>query len=100
MGFNKGGLIVAVEGLRGFVPSSQVSALRRGQSTGDTPAPRWQKMIGQPISVRGIEVDRERRRLIRSERAASTESRQSIKERPIQALEEGKVYPRRLTSLA
>ena len=100
MGFNKGGLIVAVEGLRGFVPSSQVSALRRGQSTGDTPEQRWQKMIGQPISVRVIEVDRERRRLILSERAASTESRQSIKERVIEELEEGKVYTGRVTSLA
>ncbi len=100
IGFNKGGLIVAVEGLRGFVPSSQISALRRSQSTGDTPEQRWQKMIGQPISVRVIEVDRERRRLILSERAASTESRQSIKERVIEELEEGKVYTGRVTSLA
>jgi small subunit ribosomal protein S1 len=100
IGFNKGGLIVAVEGLRGFVPSSQISALRRSQSTGDTPEQRWQKMIGQPISVRVIEVDRERRRLILSERAASTESRQSIKERVIDELEEGKVYTGRVTSLA
>jgi small subunit ribosomal protein S1 len=100
IGFNKGGLIVAVEGLRGFVPSSQISAMRRGQSTGDTPEQRWQKMIGQPISVRVIEVDRERRRLILSERAASTESRQSIKERVIEELEEGKVYTGRVTSLA
>jgi len=100
MGFNKGGLIVAVEGLRGFVPSSQISAMRRGQSTGDTPEQRWQKMIGQPINVRVIEVDRERRRLILSERAASTESRQSIKERVIEELEEGKVYTGRVTSLA
>ncbi|HEX6269113.1 MAG TPA: S1 RNA-binding domain-containing protein [Anaerolineales bacterium] len=99
-GFNKGGLIVAVEGLRGFVPSSQVSAMRRGQSTGDTPEQRWQKMIGQPITVRVIEVDRERRRLILSERAASSESRQSIKERVIEELEEGKVYTGRVTSLA
>jgi small subunit ribosomal protein S1 len=99
-GFNKGGLIVLVEGLRGFVPSSQISAMRRGQSTGDTPEQRWQKMIGQPISVRVIEVDRERRRLILSERAASTESRQSIKERVIEELEEGKVYTGRVTSLA
>src|SRR5688572_16764269 len=99
-GFNKGGLIVAVEGLRGFVPSSQISAMRRGQSTGDTPEQRWQKMIGQPITVRVIEVDRERRRLILSERAASTESRQSIKERVIEELEEGKVYTGRVTSLA
>jgi small subunit ribosomal protein S1 len=100
MGFNKGGLIVGVEGLRGFVPSSQISALRRSQSTGDTPEQRWQKMIGQPITVRVIEVDRERRRLILSERAASTESRQSIKERVIEELEEGKVYTGRVTSLA
>jgi small subunit ribosomal protein S1 len=100
IGFNKGGLIVGVEGLRGFVPSSQISAMRRSQSTGDTPEQRWQKMIGQPISVRVIEVDRERRRLILSERAASTESRQSIKERVIEELEEGKVYTGRVTSLA
>jgi small subunit ribosomal protein S1 len=100
IGFNKGGLIVGVEGLRGFVPSSQISALRRSQSTGDTPEQRWQKMIGQPITVRVIEVDRERRRLILSERAASTESRQSIKERVIDELEEGKTYTGRVTSLA
>jgi small subunit ribosomal protein S1 len=100
IGFNKGGLIVGVEGLRGFVPSSQISAMRRSQSTGETPEQRWQKMIGQPITVRVIEVDRERRRLILSERAASTESRQSIKERVIDELEEGKVYTGRVTSLA
>jgi len=100
IGFNKGGLIVAVEGLRGFVPSSQIGALRRSQTTGDTPEQRYQKMVGQPISVRVIEVDRERRRLILSERAASTESRQSIKERVIDELEEGKTYTGRVTSLA
>jgi small subunit ribosomal protein S1 len=100
IGFNKGGLIVAVEGLRAFVPASQISALRRAQSTGDTPEQRWQKMVGQPISVRVIEVDRERRRLIVSERAASTESRQSIKERVLEELEEGRVYTGRVTSLA
>jgi len=100
IGFNKGGLIVAVEGLRAFVPASQISAIRRAQSTGETPEQRWQKMVGQPISVRVIEVDRERRRLIVSERAASTESRQSIKERVLEELEEGKVYTGRVTSLA
>lgn len=99
-GFNKGGLIVNVGGLRGFVPASQVSAARRSMSTGDTPEQRWQKMIGDPISVRIVEVDRERRRLILSERAASTESRQSIKERVISEIEVGKTYTGRVTSLA
>ena len=100
IGFNKGGLIAAVGNLRGFVPSSQISALRRSQSTGETPEQRWQKMVGQPISVRIIEVDRERRRLILSERSASTETRSSMKDRVISELEEGKVYTGKVTSLA
>lgn len=100
VGFNKGGLIATVEGLRGFVPSSQVSAVRRAMSTGDTPEQRWQKMVGEPISVRVIEVDRERRRLILSEKAASNESRQSIKERVLEELNEGEVHTGRVTSIA
>ncbi len=100
IGFNKGGLIAAVGNLRGFIPSSQISAARRAQSSGDTPEKRWQKMVGEPISVRIIEVDRERRRLILSERAASTESRSSMKDRVISELEEGNVYTGRVTSLA
>lgn len=100
IGFNKGGLIVAIGNLRGFVPSSQISATRRTQSTGDTPEQRWQKMVGQPISVKIIEVDRERRRLILSERAANTESRSTMKDRVIGELEEGKSYTGRVTSLA
>jgi small subunit ribosomal protein S1 len=100
IGFNKGGLIAAVGNLRGFVPSSQISASRRAQSSGDTPEQRWQKMVGQPISVRIIEVDRERRRLILSERSARAESRSSMKDRVISELEEGKVYTGKVTSLA
>ncbi len=100
IGFNKGGLIAAIGSLRGFIPSSQISAARRAQSTGDKPEQRYQKMVGQPISVRIVEVDRERRRLILSERAASTESRSELKERVIGELEEGKTYIGRVTSLA
>lgn len=100
IGYNKGGLIVPVEGLRGFVPASQVSSLRRSQAIGDTPEQRWGKMINDPIMVRVIEVDRARRRLILSERAASSESRQSIKERVIEELHEGEEHLGRVTSLA
>jgi len=99
-GYNKGGLIVPVLGLRGFVPASQIGAMRRSIAVGDTPEQRFGKMVSEPISVRIIEVDRERRRLILSERAASSESRQSIKERVIEELEEGEVRTGRVTSLA
>ncbi len=100
VGYNKGGLIVPVSGLRGFLPASQVSLSRRAMASGDTPEERWGKMIGQEIDVVVIEVDRERRRLIVSERAASTETRESIKERVIEELQEGQVVTGRVTSLA
>ena len=98
-GYNKGGLIVLVHGLRGFIPASQISMTRRSSVQGDTPD-RWAKMIGETIGVRIIEVDRARRRLILSERAANHESRQSLKERVIEGLEEGQVYTGRVTSVA
>lgn len=100
VGYNKGGLIVPVEGLRGFVPASQISLSRRAGMTGETPDQRWSKMIGEPIDVIVIEVDRERRRLILSERAASTETRESLKERVIEELKEGEIRSGRVTSLA
>jgi small subunit ribosomal protein S1 len=99
-GYNKGGLIVPVQGLRGFVPASQISMNRRNVTQGDTPDARWSKMIGQAITIRVIEVDRQRRRLILSERAANPESRQSIKERIIEELQEGEIRTGRVTSLA
>jgi len=100
IGYNKGGLIVPLGGLRGFVPSSQVSLSRRAALSGDTPDQRWSKMIGEEIDACVIEVDRERRRLILSERAASAETRESVKERVIDELKEGEVRTGRVTSLA
>lgn len=100
VGYNKGGLIVPVGGLRGFLPASQVSLSRRAMAGGDTPEERWSKMIGEEIDVVVIELDRERRRLIVSERAASSETRESIKERVIEELKEGDVRVGRVTSLA
>lgn len=99
-GYNKGGLIVNMGHLRGFVPASQVSLSRRMTYSGDTPDERWSKMVGEPIVVRVIEVDRQRRRLIFSEKAASQESRDSLKDMLLQELEEGEVRKGRVTSLA
>ena len=100
IGYNKGGLIVPIGGLRGFIPASQISLSRRASLVGDTPEQRWSKMIGEDIDVCVIEVDRERRRLILSERAASTETRETLKERVIEELKEGEVRTGRVTSLA
>ena len=100
VGFNKGGLIIPVGQLRGFVPASQVSLLRRIDSSGSTPEQRWGEMVDEPITVSVIEVDRDRRRLILSERAALQETRESLKERLLDELSEGDVRTGRVTSLA
>ncbi len=99
-GYNKGGLIVPFEGLNGFVPASQISLTRRAGITGDTPEKRWSAMVDDEIEVCVIEVDRERRRLILSERAASSETRESVKERILSELTEGDIRTGRVTSLA
>jgi small subunit ribosomal protein S1 len=100
IGYNKGGLIVPIGGLRGFVPASQISLVRRTASGGDSPEQRWGKMVGEEIKVRVIEVDRERRRLILSERLALQETRETLKERLLEELSEGDIRTGRVTSLA
>ena len=99
-GYNKGGLLVPLGTIRGFVPASQIGLGRRLTITGNSPDERYAEMVGEEIEVCVIEVDRDRRRLILSERAASSETRDSIKERVIEELEEGEIRTGRVTSLA
>jgi small subunit ribosomal protein S1 len=99
-GFNKGGLIVKIGNLRGFVPASQFSLSRRHRSEGETVDQKWSRMVGEPVCVKVIEVDRSRNRLILSERAAAKESRESQKDRLLQELQEGEIYTGHVISLA
>ncbi|MBN1312116.1 MAG: S1 RNA-binding domain-containing protein [Anaerolineae bacterium] len=99
-GYNKGGLIVRVGKLRGFVPASQVSRERQIRSTGSTPEERWSEMIGEEIVVKVIEVDRARNRLILSERAAAKEWRAIRRTELLASLEVGQVHTGRVISLA
>lgn len=100
-GYNKGGLIVKVGNVRGFIPASQVSAERRRRSDGvEAPEQKWGKMIGETAQVKVIEVDRNRNRLILSERAATKESREQLKERLLAEIKPGDTRKGRVISLA
>ena len=88
-GYNKGGLIVKLGGIRGFIPASQVSIARRWRADGESPDQRWGKMVGEPIAAKVIEVERRRNRLILSERAAAREARDTLKKRLISELKPG-----------
>jgi small subunit ribosomal protein S1 len=99
-GYNKGGLIVKVGNLRGFIPASQVSVSRRRRAEGETPDDRWGGMVDEAIVVKVIEVDRRRNRLILSERAAAREARDVMKERLISELQVGEERSGHVISLA
>ncbi len=99
-GYNKGGLIVKLGRLRGFIPASQVSMARRWRSDGDSAEQRWGKMVGEPIVSKVIEVERRRNRLILSERAAAREARDVLKEKLIQELQPGEIRVGHVISLA
>ncbi len=87
---NRGGLIVQFGNLRGFVPASHVLDLPRGLNE-DERKMRMQRLIGQPISLKVIEVNRKRRRLVFSQRDAQRDSRDARKEVLLDQLHEGEV---------
>lgn len=63
---NKGGLIVEVEGNRGFIPHSQLGLEFLGKSVDG--------LIGQQISVSVIEVDQSNNKLVFSQKEAESEA--------------------------
>ncbi len=87
---NRGGLIVPFGNLRGFVPASHVVGLTRGLNEEDRRL-QMMAMVGRPITVKVIEVNWKRRRLVFSQRDAQRERREASKERLLDRLEEGQV---------
>lgn len=73
-GYNKGGLTAPYGRLRGFIPLSQISGLSRGLDDRERQR-RMAKMRGETAMVKVIEVDRQKRRLVFSERAGRDEWR-------------------------
>src|SRR5690606_36328240 len=82
-GHNRGGILVNWNRLEGFIPSSHLVSM--GSSGGRES---WDDLIGNELSVKVIEVDQARRRLIFSEREAQREWRAQPKARLLSELKE------------
>lgn len=87
---NRGGLIVPFGNLRGFVPASHVLDLPRGLNE-DERKMRMSRLVGETISLKVIEVNRKRRRLVFSQRDANRGTREQRKEVLLDQLHEGEV---------
>ena len=87
---NKGGLIVNIMGLRGFLPTSQVA---RAYSSN------LEELVNQRISVKIIEVNRKRNRLIVSQKAAYDEDRARQRSELFERLKVGDVVRGKVSGL-
>jgi len=98
IGYNRGGVLMMFGQVRGFIPASQLSNHRRTkEKSGDE---RLQELVGQTVTVKVIEVDRSRNRLILSEKAAVKEIKAAQRQELLGDLEEGEIRDGRIVNLA
>ncbi|MBM3848404.1 MAG: S1 RNA-binding domain-containing protein, partial [Verrucomicrobia bacterium] len=110
LGFNRGGAIVEVENIQGFVPASQLVTVSR-DNIKDVPAgeaaneqteeaPKENPDIGKVLKLNVIEVNRSRNRAIFSERQYVEKHRETQKAKLIEELKEGEVRKGRVTGIS
>jgi small subunit ribosomal protein S1 len=75
-GSNKGGILVAFGRICGFVPRSHLISIPRG-FTGERFLQAKQDLLGQTLKLKVIEIDRDRNRLVFSEREAQADIRRA-----------------------
>lgn len=92
---NKGGLLLDVDGIKGFIPVSQLAPVHYPRVDGadaNEILTRLQRLVGQGLHVKVINLDRETGKMILSERAAAEkESSQALSQLTIGDVVTGKV---------
>lgn len=91
---NRGGLLVAYDNLRGFIPNSHIPSIRRGTSTqkaGEIKS----ELIGKRLPVKLIEVNQKERRLVFSARVAQKD----LRLKRLNEIEVGKVFKSRVVNV-
>ena len=76
----KGGLIATIEGVRAFVPASQLSTKY---------VEKIEDMVGKPITLKVIEVDKSRKRIVASHKAVMMEEAEKARKQRWAELEVG-----------
>ena len=111
VGFNRGGCILEVANVQGFVPMSQLVTISHDQLSSqdeqESPADGDQEpqldggdFVGKNLTVKVLEVNRSRNRAIFSERSALKEQREAQKAALIEDLHEGEIRKGRVTGIS
>lgn len=97
-GYNRGGLLVRFGRLEGFIPASHTLDFHQGFGNPEQRAA-VERIIGQVIGLKVIEVNQGRRRLILSQREAQREWRSQQKKRLMSELAVGDVVRGQVTGI-
>ena len=97
--FNRGGVIVRLGQVRGFVPASQLTSTPITASEEETDS-RYATLMGDMLKLKVIDIDRKRNRLILSERLAMREWRRQQKDQLLGTLREGLIMEGVISSIA
>jgi small subunit ribosomal protein S1 len=97
--FNRGGVIVKLGQVRGFVPASQLTSAAPVHGE-DESNDRYVGLMGGSLKLKVIDIDRKRNRLICSERLAMREWRRQQKEQLLDSLKEGDAMEGVISSIA
>ena len=116
IGFNRGGCILEVANVQGFVPMSQLVTIshdllvpqtesEESHSTADDDSvegdqPDGGEFVGTSLKVKVLEVNRSRNRAIFSERSALREQREAQKAALIEELSEGEIRKGKVTGIS
>lgn len=86
----RGGLVVDHNGLRGFIPASQMARGVEGP---------LENLVGQKIPIKVIEIDRKKKKVVFSHRQAADESKRLLSRKLLEELEVGQVRQGKVTSI-
>lgn len=94
-GHNRGGMVVDLNGLQGFIPLSQVAI-----AAGADPEAALAARVGEEVSLKIVEVNRKRNRVVLTERGALREQREGLKDQLLSTLQEGDVRHGRVSGIS
>lgn len=98
-GVNRGGAVVEVEGIQGFIPLSQLAPIARNSEEG-TQEQTLAQRIGETVQLKLLELNRRRNRVILSERLALQQLREERKDKLLEELQEGETRRGRVSGIA
>ena len=98
--FNKGGAVVEVEGVQGFVPVSQLLTPFQMDTTESSSVNNDESRIGQSINMKIMTLDRNQKTLILSERQSIQEKQKLDLDKLLEEMKEGDIRDGKVTGIS